>query len=287
MNNANHWFPFFWNDYLNDTLQLTMLQHGAYFGCLLACYRSGVGLPSDLSTIFRIVGAFTTDEQTAVGFVLEKFFKKRDDNSYFHSRVDCELKKIAEKRASAKAAIAARWEKEKRTAVHSHEHTDEDTDVSDPNVRNRYKHNNNNNREEGANSENDDQAVVAVVSLLEEQHLADIGPWGDRHRPQMKSWIKQHGQAFMNEAITKAKAEGFDASVKSRIAIMVTTFLPKAIAQLVAERERAAQQKKQDEFQAASIERQTLEIIARRDRPSPVAEATFDDFMEDELEVRK
>src|SRR5271155_5828333 len=116
MKNTNFWFPFFWNDYLNDTLHLTMLQHGAYLGCLLACYRSGNGLPSDLSSIFRCVGAFTSDEQKAVEFILEKFFKKQDDNSYRHSRVDIELKKITEKSALAVQANAARWEKARENA---------------------------------------------------------------------------------------------------------------------------------------------------------------------------
>jgi uncharacterized protein YdaU (DUF1376 family) len=272
----NLWFPFFWNDYLNDTLTLDMLQHGAYLKCLLASYRSGGSLPSDLPSVFRMVGAFTNDEQKAVVFILENFFKKQDDNSYRNSRVDSELQKIAEKRASSQKAINTRWKKEKATDVHTAEYTGEDTDVSDPYVRNRYKHNNN--RTEGA-SENDAQ-VVAVVSLLEEQHLADIGPWGDKHRPQMKAWIQQYGQAFMDEAITMAKENGFDESVRSRIAIMVTTYLPKAIAELTDKRAQEAHQKQADVAQSESIERQTQEIIARRDARPQVSEVSMEDFLE-------
>lgn len=121
MKHTNHWFPFFWNDYLNDTLHLTMLQHGAYLGCLLACYRSGSGLPSDLTTIFRIVGAVTNDEQKAVTFILENFFKKQDDNSYRHSRVDFELKDRERRNATAivraQAGAKARWGKSSEHAT--------------------------------------------------------------------------------------------------------------------------------------------------------------------------
>jgi uncharacterized protein YdaU (DUF1376 family) len=273
MKNTNHWFPFFWNDYVNDTLQLTMLQHGAYLGCLLACYRSGNGLPSDLSSIFRCVGAFTSDEQKAVEFILEKFFKKQDDNSYRHSRVDLELKRIAERRASAKAAIDTRWKKEKNTAVHTAErtteHTGEDTAVYTDLIQTTTT----TTKEGDENSQNEDQVVV-VVSSLEAKHMADIGPWGDKYKVQMKAWITQYGEAFMDKAITLAKAEGFDENVKSRIAIVVTTYLPQSIAQLLAKREQVEQKKKEDEIQEAAIERDTREIVARRDRVSAVQAAT-------------
>jgi hypothetical protein len=45
-------------------------------------------------------------------------------------------------------------------------------------------------------------------------------------------------------------------------------------------RHRAALQKKQDEIQAASIERQTQEIIARRDARPAVSEVSMEDFLE-------
>jgi len=277
----NLWFPFFWNDYLNDTLTLDMLQHGAYLKCLLASYRSGGSLPSDLPSVFRMVGAFTNDEQKAVVFILENFFKKQGDNSYRNSRVDSELQKIAEKRASSQKAINARWKKEKDTDVDTAEYTDEDTDVSDPYIRNRYKQQHNNNRTEGA-SENDDQAVVAVVSYLQNKH-ADIGPWVDgkgEYRRQMLVWIRQHGRDFMDEAITIAKKKGFGPDVISRFAILVTTYLPEVIADLVNDKARASQQKKADVAQAESIERQTQEIIARRDARPQVSEVSMEDFLE-------
>jgi uncharacterized protein YdaU (DUF1376 family) len=113
----NLWFPFYWNDYLNDTLTLDMLQHGAYLKCLLASYRSGGQLPSDLPSVFRMVGAFTIDEQKAVTFILENFFQK-SDGFYNHKRVESELQNIERKRAvataSATTAAKARWDGRQR-----------------------------------------------------------------------------------------------------------------------------------------------------------------------------
>lgn len=117
----NLWFPFFWNDYLNDTLTLDMLQHGAYLKCLLASYRSGGPLPSDLPALFRMVGAFTLDEQRSVTFVLDKFFLKSDSGSYSQKRVESELQNIERKRAvataSATTAAKARWKKADASAM--------------------------------------------------------------------------------------------------------------------------------------------------------------------------
>jgi uncharacterized protein YdaU (DUF1376 family) len=107
--NKNLWFPFFWNDYTNDTLTLDMLQHGAYLKCLLACYKSNGPLPSDLPSVFRMVGAFTPDEQKAVTFVLQTFFQKSDSGSYSHKRVTIELQRIEEKRAMAADLARRRW----------------------------------------------------------------------------------------------------------------------------------------------------------------------------------
>ncbi|HLX83787.1 MAG TPA: DUF1376 domain-containing protein [Terriglobales bacterium] len=89
--NKDLWFPFYWNDYTNDTLDLTQAQHGAYLCCMLAYYKVGGPLPSELPTVFRMVGAFTKDEQESVAFVLNRFFKKNVAGCYCQSRIDFEI----------------------------------------------------------------------------------------------------------------------------------------------------------------------------------------------------
>jgi hypothetical protein len=121
--------------------------------------------------------------------------------------------------------------------------------------------------------------------LLQEKHMAEIGYFG-RKATDFQKHIDDYGFDIVDAATKAALDEGNLENAKSVSGIILHR-LGKTLAAEVKIRNRADQQKKQDEFQAASIERQTLEFIARRDRPSPVAEATFDDFMEDELEVQK
>jgi uncharacterized protein YdaU (DUF1376 family) len=106
-NSPNIHFRFYWNDYLNDTVQLNHAQHGSYLACMLAYYRTGKPLPLDCSTVFRIVGAFTADEQKNVAFVLQNFFQKTDD-CWKHRRIDEELVRIAESRAKSLKANSIR-----------------------------------------------------------------------------------------------------------------------------------------------------------------------------------
>jgi uncharacterized protein YdaU (DUF1376 family) len=275
------WFKLNWNAYLDDTLQLDHAQHGAYFVCMLAYYRTGKPLPLDLPTVFRMVGASTDDERKNITFALTTFFQKTD-SCWRHKRIDSELEEalqhMKDKRKSSIHANEVRWHG-KRSDSGSDPQTDTQSDSgsdsgSDP--QNSY---NNNNNKENVNSQNDDQ-VAAVVSFLETRHMADLGAWRGKHKPQMEAWIREHKQTFMDEAITVAKGYGLEGA-DSPFAVMVTTHLPKAIAKLNAERERVAQQKKADEFQAASIERQTQEIIARRDAGrTQVSEQSIEDFLE-------
>jgi uncharacterized protein YdaU (DUF1376 family) len=101
-------FRFYWNDYSNNTKHLTMLQHGAYEQLMLAYYSSGKPLPQDHSKLFRMVGAFTQDEQAAVISVLDEFFTKAD-GMYHSNRCDRELIRIAKARDDSDKANRKRW----------------------------------------------------------------------------------------------------------------------------------------------------------------------------------
>ena len=288
----NIFFRFHWNDYSNKTSDLSHAQHGAYLQCMLSYYKIGQALPPSFTAICRMTNTHGAEEEQNIQFVLDRFFENQSDGSWRHERIEEELCEIEKRRQKALDASEKRWHSGRTSELAPSSDPSDDASSSNsksnaPSIaRNDANNNNNNNKDE--HSKNDDQAVVAVVSSLESKHMEDIGPWGQKHRLQMEAWIQQYGQAFMHEAITVAKARGFDEGVRSRIAIMVTTHLPEVIAELVAERARAAQQKKDDEFQAASIERQTQEIIAQRDNRPPVAECTLAEFFpEEELEVKK
>jgi uncharacterized protein YdaU (DUF1376 family) len=292
----NIFFRFYWNDYNNNTSHLTLLQHGAYEKLIINYYSTGKPLPEDHDKVFRMVGAFTQDERNAVTSVLQEFFSK-EAGTYRNSRCDEELERIANERnknsangkhggsANSPAQMAYRQRGSSHDSDSDSEH---DSKTIATAIKNDSEHDSNSNSEmiasssnsssiiEDAKSQNDDQAVAAA--FLEEKHLGDIGAWGTKHRPQMKAWIKQHGQAFMDEAITKAKANNFDGA-RSKFAVLVTTYLPQVINQFKAEREQVAKQKKADEFQAASIKRQTDEIVARRDARPPVSEVSIEQFM--------
>jgi uncharacterized protein YdaU (DUF1376 family) len=129
---------------------------------------------------------------------------------------------------------------------------------------------------------NNNKDAAAVSFFLEEKHSADIGSWGNKYRAQMLAWITQHGEAFMDEAITEAKSEGFS-GVTSPIAIMVTTYLPKAIGKLIAKREQAEQTKKEAACIKDSIERQTQELVAARFSRVLAAQAATSEVSADDI----
>lgn len=74
---ADPYFPFFPGDYLRDTMDLTLPEHGAYILMLLNLYSTGT-LPSDRDRLYRITHAMTEEERRAVDSVAERFFHMQD-----------------------------------------------------------------------------------------------------------------------------------------------------------------------------------------------------------------
>jgi uncharacterized protein YdaU (DUF1376 family) len=280
----NIWFRFYWNDYSNKTGHLTLLEHGAYQQLILKYMAAGKPLPQDHTRIFRMISAVTPEEQTAVTAVLQEFFYK-EDGTYRSSRCDEELQRIANERqrqselgkkggsANSPAQAAYRERGMIATAI---ENDNQQSSIKtnstiapaiDFDVQNESQQQQ---QQSIIGNEQNSQNVVAVSFFLEEKHIAEVGSWGKKYREQMIDWITQHGEVFMDEAITLAKSEGFE-GVTSPIAIMVTTYLPKAIGKLIAKREQAAQKKKEDEIQERAIERDIRERVAKRDAPRLVS----------------
>jgi hypothetical protein len=113
--------------------------------------------------------------------------------------------------------------------------------------------------------------------ILEEKHMADIGPWG-KHTPAMIELMDLHGREAVDEAMIDAKSSGFE-GVKSPIGVLVAKRLQQSLAKLAEKKKTAEQAAKDEEVQAASIERQTQEIIARRDARRYEDTTNLEDFL--------
>jgi hypothetical protein len=111
--------------------------------------------------------------------------------------------------------------------------------------------------ETATNSQTEQQA--GGWRLLEEKHMAEIGYFG-RKATDFQKYINDFGFDIVDAATKAALADGNLEDVKSRVGCIVHRLGQKLAAE-VKVRDRAEQKKKRDEFQAASIERQTQEII--------------------------
>jgi uncharacterized protein YdaU (DUF1376 family) len=124
------WIPLYYNDYLNDTADLTHAQHGAYIMCMITYFKTEKPLPSDLPKLYRMTNAITEEEQTGVRFILDRFFTL-EDGAYRQKRIDTELAIRAEKRsgmqARAKAGAAARWTNTAKEAARKLDQPTDDT----------------------------------------------------------------------------------------------------------------------------------------------------------------
>lgn len=76
---AEQWFPLYWGDYLRDTSDLSLAEHGAYLKLLGRHYTTEAALPADWDSLYRIAGAHTDAERQAVTSVVDKFFERQID----------------------------------------------------------------------------------------------------------------------------------------------------------------------------------------------------------------
>lgn len=95
MNRYDH-YP---GDYARDTRDLNLTQHGAYRMLLDAYYSTEKPIPDGAK--FRVVGAFTEDEQRETQWVLDRFFELQDGH-WHHERADREIEKAQPKIRAAK-----------------------------------------------------------------------------------------------------------------------------------------------------------------------------------------
>lgn len=113
---ADIWLPVYCGDYLKDTGDLTLAEHGAYFKLMMAYWQRGC-LEHCLEKCMRIAGAYTQAEQQAVQSVVERFFSPVD-GMLRNKRLDIELEVAKAKKdkavGKAREAAIARWEAERK-----------------------------------------------------------------------------------------------------------------------------------------------------------------------------
>jgi len=105
------WFP---GDYLRDTLDLSLIEHGAYRLLLDHYYMHG-SIPSEPDKLYRIVKAISDDEKISVISVSKRFFYENGNGTLYNKRADKELQisKDYSERQREKGRLSAkvRWEK--------------------------------------------------------------------------------------------------------------------------------------------------------------------------------
>lgn len=113
VSDAPHKFNFHIGDYLRDTEELSLMQHGAYLRLMLWYYSTAKPLPNDLDRIYRRTGSTSREEKAAIEFVLGEFFKLQD-GKWSHKRIEEEIAAWEMATHSARASAKKRWEEFKK-----------------------------------------------------------------------------------------------------------------------------------------------------------------------------
>lgn len=69
-----HYYEFHVKDYMADTPDLSLLEHGAYRRLIDLCYLRGGPLPDDMAGIYRAIGASSPTEKNTAKAILHRFF---------------------------------------------------------------------------------------------------------------------------------------------------------------------------------------------------------------------
>lgn len=109
----NNYLPLYGGDYLRDTADLSLAEHGAYLLLLIAYWHRGEPIP--VNSAYRIAGAIEPQEQAAVDAVLRRFFYADGEGLLRNSRMDKELSLRSQfletQRERGKRGAAAKWRK--------------------------------------------------------------------------------------------------------------------------------------------------------------------------------
>lgn len=104
------WTPLYWGDYLRDTQDLDLQQHGAYFRLLAHYYTAGPPIPNTPKVWYRICGAMEDEEKAAVEYVATRFFRDDGNGGLIHKRADKEIQRRRERSDAGRKGARARWQ---------------------------------------------------------------------------------------------------------------------------------------------------------------------------------
>jgi len=97
-----NYFELYPGDYLRDTGELSLAQHGAYLLLMASYYSTEDGLPADKVSLCRITRAMTKDEQAATMAVASRFFRMADDGRLHSTRIDDDIEKARARKERAR-----------------------------------------------------------------------------------------------------------------------------------------------------------------------------------------
>jgi len=104
------WWP---GDYLRDTGDLSLMEHGAYRVLLDHYYATDGRLKADQIPLYRICRAMTGDEQAAVGKIVKMFFTVDEDGWLHNKKADGmiaeHLEYVRNASEAGKKGAANRW----------------------------------------------------------------------------------------------------------------------------------------------------------------------------------
>lgn len=73
------YLPIYLSDYVSDSRKLTMLQRGALIDLSVLYFQENLKINYQKEQLYRLVFAFSKDEQEAVDFILENYFTKSEN----------------------------------------------------------------------------------------------------------------------------------------------------------------------------------------------------------------
>ena len=111
-------FQFYPADFLADgkVMIMDLESRGAYITLLCICWREG-SLPSDLDQLAKMLSV-SRKKMDRIWGVIGRCFKKKNQNSMSHPRLDREKRRQKENLAAKKRAAETRWNKEREMQVH-------------------------------------------------------------------------------------------------------------------------------------------------------------------------
>lgn len=97
-----NYFELYPGDYMRDTGELSLCQHGAYLLLLMSYYSTEDGLPADKVSLCRITRAMTREEQASTALVAKRFFIEGPNGRLRSNRIDEDLIKAHARIESAR-----------------------------------------------------------------------------------------------------------------------------------------------------------------------------------------